>query len=87
MRASIFAGLAALCGSLSLVSVAQAADRVTIDAGALQGVTAEGIASFKGVPYAKPPVGVWRWRPPQRPDAWQGVRAAISTARSACRKW
>ncbi len=76
MRASILAGLAALCGSLSLVSAAQAADQVTIDAGALQGVTAEGIASFKGIPYAKPPVGVWRWRPPQRPDAWSGVRAA-----------
>ncbi len=49
---------------------------MTIDAGALQGVTAEGIASFKGIPYAKPPAGVWRWRPPQRPDAWSGVRTA-----------
>jgi para-nitrobenzyl esterase len=76
MRASIFAGLAALCGSLSLVSAAQAADRASIDTGALRGVTADGIASFKGVPYAKPPVGAWRWRPPQRPEAWQGVRSA-----------
>ncbi len=80
MRAFIFAGLAALCGSLSLVSAAQAADRaadqVTIDAGALQGVTADGITSFKGVPYARPPVGLWRWRPPQRPEAWAGVRDA-----------
>jgi para-nitrobenzyl esterase len=79
MRASIFAGLAALCGSASLVSAAlaePAPDRVSIDAGALQGVAADGIASFKGIPYAKPPVGVWRWRPPQRPDPWTGVRAA-----------
>ena len=80
MRASISAGLAALCGSLSLVSAAQAqdraADQVSVDAGALQGVTADGITSFKGIPYAKPPMGVWRWRPPQRPDVWQGVRAA-----------
>jgi para-nitrobenzyl esterase len=80
MRAFILAGLAALCGSLSLVSAGhatdQAADTVAIDAGSLRGVTADGVVSFKGIPYAKPPVGVWRWRPPQRPDPWPGVRAA-----------
>ena len=76
MRASNFAGFAVLCGSLSLMSAAHAANQATIDAGVLQGVAAEGIVSFKGVPYARPPVGVWRWRPPQRPDAWQGVRDA-----------
>jgi para-nitrobenzyl esterase len=58
------------------VSAAEASDLVHIDAGTLKGVTAQGIASFKGVPYAKPPVGQWRWRPPQRPEPWRGVRAA-----------
>ena len=76
MRSIPLGGLAALVASLSLVSGAAAADRVTIDAGALQGATADGVTSFKGVPFARPPVGVWRWRPPQRPDAWSGVRAA-----------
>ena len=47
--------------------------------GKLRGVEApagkyEGITYFKGVPYAKPPVGELRWRPPVDPDSWEGVR-------------
>ena len=76
MRATLLVGLCALLGSLSLMGGAEAADLVHVDAGALQGVTTDGVASFKGIPYARPPVGVWRWRPPQRPEPWQGVRAA-----------
>ena len=34
------------------------------------------IAVFRGVPYAKPPLGALRWRPPQRPEPWAGVRQA-----------
>ena len=32
---------------------------------------------FRGVPYAKPPVGNLRWREPLEPDAWEGVRDAL----------
>ena len=42
--------------------------------GAVQGVEENGITAFKGVPYAKPPVGELRWRAPQLPEAWDGVR-------------
>jgi len=33
---------------------------------------------FKGVPYAKPPVGALRWEAPQEPESWEGVRVADS---------
>jgi para-nitrobenzyl esterase len=53
-------------------------ENVKIESGQLQGtMSADGIVrSFKGVPYAKPPIGELRWRAPQPPDVWQGVREA-----------
>ncbi|XP_066283472.1 fatty acyl-CoA hydrolase precursor, medium chain-like [Branchiostoma lanceolatum] len=36
----------------------------------------ERIFTFKGIPYATPPVGNLRWRPPQNPSSWTGVRDA-----------
>jgi para-nitrobenzyl esterase len=52
--------------------------RVTIDSGALEGTvdSATGVLVFKGIPYAAPPVGALRWRPPQPPAHWSGTRAA-----------
>ena len=32
-----------------------------------------GVAVFRGVPYAKPPVGELRWRAPEKPEAWNGI--------------
>ena len=45
-------------------------------AGALQGVRSGELMVFKGIPYAAAPVGPLRWRPPQPPGSWSGVRAA-----------
>ncbi len=50
---------------------------VRIAQGALVGrADAQGVRSFKGIPYAKPPVGSLRWRPPVAAGGWKGVRDA-----------
>lgn len=48
----------------------------TVSDGALRGYVENGVRIFKGVPYAQPPVGDLRWRPPQPVKSWTGVREA-----------
>ena len=43
-------------------------------AGPVRGLTHDGIQSWRGVPYAAPPVGPLRWRPPQPVEPWTEVR-------------
>ena len=51
---------------------------VKTESGLLQGIHGwdPRIAVFKGVPYAKPPTGELRWRSPQPPEKWEGIRRA-----------
>lgn len=44
--------------------------------GILEGNDESGIYSFKGIPFAAPPVGKFRWREPQPVEKWEGVRKA-----------
>lgn len=45
--------------------------------GTVQGITLpSGIRTFRGIPFAAPPVRALRWRPPQAAPRWQGVRLA-----------
>lgn len=75
-------GLAALIAAAFACLTAMAAPAapgpvVRIAQGVLAGrVDAQGVRSFKGIPYAKPPVGRLRWRPPAAASGWKGVRDA-----------
>jgi para-nitrobenzyl esterase len=67
--------------SLAVVATACHAaidDPVRLDAGLVAGgeTTASGVRVFRGLPFAAPPVGDNRWRPPQPVEPWDGVRDA-----------
>ena len=47
-----------------------------VTGGEVQGVVAEGISIFKGIPFAAPPVGDLRWKAPAPVQAWKGVKKA-----------
>ena len=54
---------------------------VTIDSGTLQGIHLAALprgAAFLGIPYAAQPVGNLRWKVPQLPPSWSGVRKAVA---------
>lgn len=50
---------------------------VAVETGLLEG-SGDDVIAFKGIPYAAPPVGDLRWRPPREPASWSGVRSARS---------
>jgi para-nitrobenzyl esterase len=83
--------IAAICGALTaLILAASGAARITsgtrvsgapivhIEGGRVQGVATGSGYAFRGLPYAAPPVGDLRWRPPQPPASWHGVRDATN---------
>jgi para-nitrobenzyl esterase len=57
-----------------------AAEAVKTETGGLEGVRSGQLVVYKGVPYAKPPIGSLRWREPQPASSWKGVRKADAFA-------
>src|SRR3954468_10544084 len=70
LRASLFLlGAIAASGAIN--------DPVKIDTGLISGTPSTidpEIRIYKGIPYAAPPVGNLRWKAPQPPVKWEGVR-------------
>ncbi len=69
---------------------------VSLESGKISGTTCKGssITVFKGIPYARPPIGALRWKAPQPVEPWQGVRvcdrfgpSAIQSPQAPLRMW
>ena len=56
---------------------------VEISQGRLSGFEDQGLQVFLGIPFAKPPTGRLRFRPPEPPESWSGVRDATQHGCSA----
>jgi para-nitrobenzyl esterase len=78
MARLLWCSLAALAAAVSAGATAstQAPALVRVAGGELQGAVDDGVVSFKGIPFAAPPVGDLRWRPPKPAAPWTGVRQA-----------
>ena len=64
----------------SIMSRAQLGRTIRTQAGQVRGTPRDdnGVLAFRGIPYAAPPVDRLRWRAPQPPTPWHGVRDALA---------
>jgi para-nitrobenzyl esterase len=65
-------------GAVASLAPASAGPVVRLDGGLVRGTASAGVASFLGLPYAAPPTGNLRWRPPQPAAGWTGVKDATA---------
>ena len=84
MRIERVLGLAACITALCGASVAapKSTPVVKTHDGAVQGLVKDGTQQFLGIPFAAPPVGELRWRPPVAPDPWRGVKKTVAFSNS-----
>ena len=67
-------------------SMFASAQVVTTDLGKVKGEAVNGVTYFKGIPFAAPPIGDFRWRTPQPAAGWKGVREAIQYGHDCMQK-
>ena len=75
-----------VAGAAAARSGSRTVPLVRVDGGVVHGVAVTGGYAFRGLPYAAPPIGNLRWRPPQPPAAWNGIRDATQFAPSCLQK-
>ena len=61
--------------AIMILPILANAQPIQVDGGQISGTTEHDVQTFKGIPYAAPPVGPLRWQPPQPVEDWDGVRA------------
>lgn len=69
--------VALLISSAVSAHIEPAAVRVQLSQGVLEGQSLGKVSAFFDIPYAAPPVGPLRFRPPQAPPSWSGARSAL----------
>ena len=85
MTIRLYAAL--LAAAVTTTAVAQQPGQVVkLDTGSVRGRTADGVGSWKGIPFAAPPVGPLRWRAPQPAAKWTGVREATEYSSDCMQK-
>jgi para-nitrobenzyl esterase len=67
---------ALMAAASALLTPVASAEPIRTVSGFVEGAEAEGVRTFKGIPFAAPPVGALRWRAPAPPGSWAGVRNA-----------
>jgi len=71
-------GLFCLLATLTSHTLAELPSPLLINDGLIEGESASNadVMVYRGIPYAAPPIGDNRWRAPQSPASWSGVRSA-----------